>query len=512
MTFRVVIDGANLCKPNESLPWKLDFLESAMRDVTQAAGSADPKRKLELKVYVDAKIYYRFTNERDKDRFEELCQEGKIERTPAGGGADLYILKWALDHEALIVTNDQYKEFQDQHTWLKDSGRSVSAVYDASLRKWNFMERFAGKDTPRDIVGVLSAQKTFTGVPTGPAAAATTTTTTAAAPTAAAAATPAAAAATTTTTTTTTAAAAVGAVGAVGAYTARVTRKAPAAMILLVDQSGSMGDVWSGGGGTKSVGVAESINNLLEALVFRSMMNRGDIYPYFDVAVLGYGGNGKNAVRSLLPDTTLVDPIRSIDKISAHAKVEKSTRNGIAEERNVWVNPHNNGGTPMCEAIINATRILAPWVKAHADSFPPIVMNVTDGISTDGPPQIPARDLLSLKTNDGSVLFFNINIAGLSDEGRGSGGASPTPQPTKPNPLAPSGARKILFPNESVQLPNEAARSLFDMSSVIPNQLRKSAESLEIVLAVGARGFAYNATSTDLTRFFDVGTPPNTQQ
>ena len=498
MTFRVVIDGSNLCKPNESLPWKLEFLELAMRDVKQAAALADPKRQLELKVYLDASTYYRFTNERDKDRFEELCIDGTIERTPAATPADTYILKWALDHEALIVTNDQYREFQDQHTWLKDSGRSVSAVYDASLRKWNFMERFAGKDTPRDIVGVLSAQPIFTGSkpappPAAPAAVAAVAPTRPAAPAASAAVTP------------------VTPVTPVGAYQNPVTRKAPAAMILLVDQSGSMGDVWSGGG-TKSVGVAESINNLLESLVLASVRNRGDIYPYFDVAVLGYGGNGKNAVRSLLPDTTLVDPIRSIDKISAHAKVEKSTRNGIAEERRVWVNPHNNGGTPMCEAIINATRILAPWVKIHADSFPPVVINVTDGISTDGPPQIPARDLLSLKTNDGSVLFFNINIAGLSDEGRGSGGASPTPQPTKPNPLAPSGARKILFPNESVQLPNEAARTLFDMSSVIPNQLRKSAEGLEIVLAVGARGFAYNATATDLTRFFDIGTPPNTQQ
>lgn len=191
-----------------------------------------------------------------------------------------------------------------------------------------------------------------------------------------------------------------------------------------------MGSVWSGGG-TKSVGVAESINNFLESLVLASVRNRGDIYPYFDVAVLGYGGNGKNAVRSLLPETTLADPIRSIDKISTHAKVEVSTRNGISEERNVWVTPHHSGQTPMCEAIINATRILTPWVKIHADSFPPIVMNVTDGVSTDGAPQIPARDLLSLKTNDGSILFFNINIAGLGDEGQGSTGAAPSPQPTK---------------------------------------------------------------------------------
>ena len=483
VTFRVVIDGSNLCKPNESLPWKLEFLELAMRDVKQAAALADPKRQLELKVYLDASTYYRFTNERDKDRFEELCIDGTIERTPAATPADTYILKWALDHEALIVTNDQYREFQDQHTWLKDSGRSVSAVYDASLRKWNFMERFAGKDTPRDIVGVLSAQPIFTGskpaAPTPPVIPVTPVTPVTPTP--------------------------------VGAYKEAVTRKAPAAIILLVDQSGSMGDVWPGGG-TKSVGVAEGINNLLESLVLASVRNRGDIYPYFDVAVLGYGGNGKNAVRSLLPDTTLADPIRSIDKISTHAKVETSTRNGQLEERNVWVKPHHDGQTPMCEAIVNATRILTPWVKVHADSFPPIVMNITDGVSTDGAPQLPARDLTSLKTNDGSVLFFNINIAGLSDAGQGPTGAAPAPKPTKPKPTAPSGAKKILFPNESVQLPNEAARTLFDMSSVIPNQLRKTSERVEFVLAVGARGFAYNATSNELTRFFDIGTPGDIQK
>jgi len=507
MTFRVVIDGSNLCKPNESLPWKLEFLELAMRDVSQAAASADPKRKIELKVYLDASTYYKFTNERDKDRFEELCQEGTIERTPAATPADLYILKWAFDHEALIVTNDQYKEFQDQHTWLKDSGRSVSAVYDASLRKWNFMERFAGRDTPRDIVGVLSAQPTFTGSsvkPPPPVTAPVTPPTPPTPPTQP----PASAPAVAPTPPTPPAAAAVAPIP-VGAYKAPVTRKAPAAIILLVDQSGSMGGVWSGGG-PKSVGVAESINNLLESLVLASVRNRGDIYPYFDVAVLGYGGNGKNAVRSLLPDTTLADPIRSIDKISAHAKVETSTRNGQNEERNVWVKPHHDGQTPMCEAIINATRILTPWVKAHSDSFPPIVMNVTDGVSTDGAPQIPARDLLSLKTDDGSVLFFNINIGGLGDEGQGSPAAAPNPP--KPKSGAPGIAKKMLFPNESVQLPNEAARTLFDMSSVIPDQLRKSAEGLEIVLAVGARGFAYNATSTELTRFFDIGTPPNIQK
>ena len=491
MTFRVVVDGANLCKPNDSLPWKLEFVELAIRDLTHAAKSTDPKRALELKVYIDASTYYKFGAQADKNRFDDLCNEGKIERTPAGGPADLYILKWAHDHQAMVVSNDQYKEFLDRHSWIKDPGRSVSAVYDASLRKWNFMEKFSGKNTPREVTAVLQSQPNFTGVPikiseTPPLAPSNgpdpkPLTTPASPPT--------------------------------GAYKNAIKRDAPGAIVLLVDQSGSMGGTWSGGG-TKSVGVAESVNNLLESLVLASVRNRGDVYPYFDVAVFGYSGAGVNAVRSLLPGTTIGDPVRSIDKIALQATVESSTRNGITEDRKIWIKPHHDGQTPMCEAIKSATKTLALWVKTHPDSFPPIVMNVTDGVSTDGAPQLNARDLLSLRTNDGSVLFFNINISGPEDSGPQSpnGGPQPTPQPKPSNPRQPSPiGNKILFPNESVQLPNEAVRTLFDMSSVIPEALRKRAEQLETPLSNGARGFVYNATSSDLSRFFDIGTPQNTQ-
>ena len=491
MTIRVVIDGSNLCKPNEALPWKMEYLELAMRDVMSAAKAANPSRNLELKVYIDAATYYRFSNQHDKDRFDELCSENKIERTPAGGPADHYILQWAMDHQAVIITNDQYREFQDRHSWIKDAGRSVSAMFDGSMRKWNFMERFAGKNTPRDLVEVLQSQPMLTtkpssAAPVPPATPPTTPTTTPASPT------------------TPTLVPSVSA--APGAYAKPIKRDAPCAVVLLVDQSGSMGEVWSGGG-SKSVGVAESINNLLESLVMASIRNRGDVYPYFEVAVLGYGGGGKSAVRTLLPNSTVDNPILPIDKIHTFAKTEQSTRNGLIEERKVWVQPHHNGATPMCEAIMTATKVLTPWVQQHSHCFPPIVMNITDGVSTDGAPQIPARDLLNLKTDDGSVLFFNINISGFDEPPTASGAPTP-PSPKKPQTGPAGAAKRLVYPSDSVKLPNEAARSLFEMSSVLPDALRKNANSREVSLEPGARGFIYNATSKDLTTFLEIGTPP----
>ena len=493
MTIRVVIDGSNLCKPNEALPWKMEYLELAIRDVQSAARAANPSRNLELKVYIDAATYYKFPSQSDKDRFDELCTENKIERTPAGGPADHYILQWALDHQAVIVTNDQYREFQERHSWIKDAGRSASAMFDSSMRKWNFMERFAGKNTPRDLVEVLQSQPMLTttppNVPTGdlPKIDDKTATSQSGAHTVA----PLAA-------------------GLAGAYKVKITRKNPCAVILLVDQSGSMGEVWQGGG-TKSVGVAESINNLLEQLVMRCIVN-DKIYPYFEVAVLGYGGGGKSAVRSLLPSTTFDNPILATDKIPDLAKWEQSTRNGLLQERQIWVKPHHNGATPMCEAITAATRVLKPWIEQHLDCFPPIVINISDGASTDGAPQIPARELLNLKTNDGSVLFFNINIAGLDESlgSSGSPGASGSPIPPsskKPQPAPTNAAKRIVYPSDAINLPNESARTLFEISSVIPDQMRKLAEKSEVSLEPGARGFIYNATSKDLTTFLDTGTP-----
>ena len=43
-----------------------------------------------------------------------------------------------------------------------------------------------------------------------------------------------------------------------------------------------------------------------------------------------------------------------------------------------------NGGTPMCHALGMATSLLQSWTSQHANSFPPVVINISDGEATDG--------------------------------------------------------------------------------------------------------------------------------
>jgi hypothetical protein len=50
----------------------------------------------------------------------------------------------------------------------------------------------------------------------------------------------------------------------------------------------------------------------------------------------------------------------------------------------VWFDPINHGGTPMCAAMVKTTEIIADWCDQHTNSYPPTIIYVTDGASTDG--------------------------------------------------------------------------------------------------------------------------------
>ena len=109
-----------------------------------------------------------------------------------------------------------------------------------------------------------------------------------------------------------------------------------------------------------------------------------------------------------------------------------------------------HGGTPMCAALKSAETILTDWVAQHADAFPPIVINITDGESTDGDPTAAALAIQNLATSDGNVLLFNVHLS--------SHRASP-----------------IEFPDGEDGLPDQYAKLLFGLSSLLPSYMQSVA-------------------------------------
>jgi hypothetical protein len=299
------------------------------------------------------------------------------------------------------------------------------------------------------------------------------------------------------------------------AYTAEISRANPSAFLFLIDQSGSMQDVLdpsnvqaldkpmtvdgrtythSASGRTKAQGVADAINRLLRELSVKCARNEG-IRDYYHIGVIGYGGdNTANKVAPAFVGPLAGRELAPISEIANNpARIEERTKKvddgagGLVDQTvkfPIWFDAVAGGGTPMCAALNKAQSILSGWVAQYPEGFPPICINVSDGESTDGDPMQPAEGVKSLGTSDGNVLMFNIHLS--SQVG--------TP---------------VEFPDSEAGLPDQFAKLLFNMSSLLPAHMQSIARQEGMRISETSRGFAFNADMVSLIRFLDIGTRPS---
>jgi len=270
-------------------------------------------------------------------------------------------------------------------------------------------------------------------------------------------------------------------------YNAEISRRNPSCLLFLIDQSGSMSDPIGGttSGKTKARGVADAINRLLQNLVIKC--SKPEVREYFDVAVIGYGATVGPAFGGALAGRQLV---KTSEIANNPLRVEERTQTiedgvgGLVKQSAsfpVWFDPVANGGTPMCGALTLVRQMLADWVANHPASYPPVLINITDGEPTDGDPSPIVDQIRALATSDGAVLVFNCHISSTA-------------------------GAEILFPNSDTGLPDDQARRLFRMSSELPAKIHAAAEADGLSVRSGARGFAYQADLVELIKFLDIGT------
>lgn len=269
-------------------------------------------------------------------------------------------------------------------------------------------------------------------------------------------------------------------------YTAEISRSNPTALLFLVDQSGSMEDKMASGR-SKAQQVADVLNRSLATLITRCTKAEGT-RNYFDIGIIGYGGDGAyNGFQGAL-DSSILHPISAIEasplRIEERTKKMDDGAGGIIERSikfPVWFEPHASGGTPMCTALTKAAEEIANWCDSHLTSYPLTVIHITDGESTDGDPEDLAMHLGKLQTNDGPVLIFNLHVSS-------------------------SGADPIEFPSSDVGLPDTYAKLLFRMSSLLPDHLVKYTQEKGFKVGMESRGFMFNADAVQIVDFFDIGT------
>ena len=274
------------------------------------------------------------------------------------------------------------------------------------------------------------------------------------------------------------------------------TKNLPGCVIVLLDQSGSMSEQFGADKRSKAVAAARAVNMALESLV--DQCTKGEsVRDYFHAGVIGYG---TNAAAELLGGGSGPAGLLTTSELETKAQIEKieteemdATGKLKVVNQNKWFDPVFAGGTPMAEALKMACNKLKAWVEKYPDSFPPIVLNITDGeANVPEAAEAAAQELQKISTSDGDTLLFNCHIS-------------------------TSGEAAIEYPTSDLGLPDNHAKWLFQISSDIPgsSDVKDSmiwnarAAGLSTVIN-GSRGFVYNATPGKLVKFLKIGTVQGT--
>ena len=270
-------------------------------------------------------------------------------------------------------------------------------------------------------------------------------------------------------------------------YSAQITRANPTCIVLLLDQSGSMADPFGGDAVVRKADfVADVVNHTLHDLVIRCTKTE-EIRNYYFVSVIGYGGRVGSAFAGQLAGR-LIAPIAEVAeypaRIETRYKKIPDGMGGIIEQPvrvPVWIDPIADGATPMCEAFAQVKSVLQRWTNEHPRGFPPTVLHLTDGESSDGNPLALGQEIMSISTDDGQVLLLNCHVSARR-------------------------SYKIEYPASAAELPDDFARTLFNVSSPLPHAFLDVAAQLGIRTSEGARGFVFNADPSSVVQFYEIGT------
>ena len=259
-------------------------------------------------------------------------------------------------------------------------------------------------------------------------------------------------------------------------YSELLSSSNPGLVIIMIDQSGSMSDQYANS--TKAKFAALAVNRVLAEIVEACAVG-DEIRDRCYVAVIGYGASvnilflEKVSDLAKNPNTTTVKKKQS-DGAGGLVEVDEVVR--------VFVNPTSSGGTPMAQAFQQAYKGAEKFVSSHPNSFPPIIINITDGepdsIDTA---TVEAKKLAQIKTTDGNVIVLNAHISTAS-------------------------AGKVELPNSNSALSgNKFANFLFDISNVLPDTLASKAKDQGFNVQPNSRGFVFNADAETLIRILNFG-------
>lgn len=240
---------------------------------------------------------------------------------------------------------------------------------------------------------------------------------------------------------------------------------------------------------TKAKAVASVANSLIDEIINNCHRHRG-VGDYFDLAVIGYGGDTATPLWG--GGFKRITDINAMVTTSESEMVSLRMPDGrVAEsvvERRCWIEPRAEGKTPMGDALRIARRLSAAWCRRNSDSFPPLVVNITDGEATDTTPEgllTLTEKLTSTSTFDGSTLLINIHIASEYD----------------------IAGTQYIFPSHSEKLPdNRYTQLLYQISSTMPDIFNCAiAKQKGFIGQPPYKALCYNCSANQLIGLLNIG-------
>jgi hypothetical protein len=263
-----------------------------------------------------------------------------------------------------------------------------------------------------------------------------------------------------------------------------ISRDKPGFLLFLLDQSGSMAKQFAGTEYSKADAVAWTVNTAIHNLILNCMPH-GEVEDYYHFGAIGYGGTSASIAFGGKLEGLMPVPASMLAANPQRVEVrEVANDKGTRTERvTLWIEAKASGKTPMVSALEDACQVVEDWTADFPDSIPPIVINISDGVSSDGSPEVAAARLCETGTGKGRTMLFNLCLTARADD-------------------------PVVYPSTPRGLTSEYGRLMFAISSHLPGYMVDAATSLGIPVGDGARGFVFNGDMASLVHFLTIGTMP----
>lgn len=197
-------------------------------------------------------------------------------------------------------------------------------------------------------------------------------------------------------------------------YSKPISSVCPSAIFFLISQNDHARRILDINGEKKSKGqiLCDIINETLYNLVLN---NKDKQYnSKYDISVIGYHDYSyicfPKSSGYYMNMNKLLDNAKGIRKIRKVVKTRKGTKL-LERDVPVWIEPRNCGNSNLSGALKFCYKIVKQWTEKNPNSFPPIVIHITDtGYNDEDHSHVIslANEIKTLSTNDGNTIFINL--------------------------------------------------------------------------------------------------------